>query len=320
MLNWQASASREVLYQRSQIITKIREFFRERQVLEVDTPLLATSTVTDPYIHSIHVNYRGLASQRLYLQTSPEYAMKRLLASGSGDIYQICKAFREDEVGKQHNPEFTLLEWYRLDYDHHRLMDEVDDLLQCILAVPAAKRISYGKLFIDVLNIDPHTIDAKSLQNICKQQQITDVQGIDVTDKDQWLQILMSDVIEPTLIADHPVMVYDYPASQAALARLRPGDPPVAERFEVYYRGIELANGFHELSCAQQQRQRFERDLARRQQQGTECVAMDEALLAALEHGLPDCAGVALGVDRLIMLALGLASIQDVLAFPFQSI
>ena len=281
-------------------------------MLEVETPLLAAGTVTDLHLASLESEIDG---RRRYLQTSPEFAMKRLLAAGSGPIFQICKAFRAGESGRRHNPEFTILEWYRPGFDHHALMDEFDHLLAEILGLAAAERQTYGELFERHLAIDPHRIDVRRLPDAAASTGI-DAAGIDPDDRDGWLDLLWSSAIEPELGRGRPTFVYDYPASQAALARVRPGDPPLAERFEVYVEGIELANGFHELADPIEQRRRFEADLEARAAAGLEPVTIDERLLAALAADFPDCAGVAVGVDRLLMAATGADSLSEVLAFP----
>ncbi|HEX4045147.1 MAG TPA: EF-P lysine aminoacylase EpmA [Gammaproteobacteria bacterium] len=313
-LPWQPSASLDNLRKRAAIFAKIRQFFAERGVLEVETPLLCHTSVPDPYIQSIPTMLQQ-QPHPYYLQTSPEYAMKRLLAAGSGAIYQISKAFRQEEVGRWHNPEFSMLEWYRPGFDHHALMQEMDLLLQVVLATPPAEKVTYAQLFMTGLDLDPHRADLTTLANCAAQQQLV-VAG-EVNDKDTWLQLLMSHSIEPQLGKDCPCFVYDFPASQAALARIQPGPPAVAARFEVYFRGIELANGFHELQDAAEQRTRFEKNLLDRQQLGLALLPIDELLLAALTQGLPDCAGVALGLDRLVMLAIGSTHIAEVVSFDF---
>lgn len=301
-----------VLRARSQMYTKIREFFAIRNVLEVETPLLAAHTVSDPYIKSFAV-------QDYFLQTSPEYAMKRLLAAGSGCIYQICKAFRCEEAGSMHNPEFTMLEWYRLGYDHMQLLHEMDELLQLLLERPSANIMSYQELFEQHFAFNPHTATIDQLQRCANEQQLNlssaALQNLSATD---WLQLLMSHVIEPKLCGPVPWIIYNFPAPQAALAKILPQDPPVAARFEVYIDGIELANGYYELQDASEQKQRFIADNTLRKQNGQQEIAADNRLLTALENGLPDCAGVALGLDRLLMLQQNLQSIKDVLAFPIE--
>ena len=316
--DWRPTASWDGLRRRAEILTQIRSFFTTRGVLEVETPSLAGATVTDLHLASLRLQLRTEGERRaFFLQTSPEFAMKRLLAAGSGPIFQICKSFRDDESGRRHNPEFTMLEWYRPGFDHHRLMDEMDELLSMILGCGAAERLSYAEGFARHLGLDAHAASVAELAAAAA------THGIDLSieaaadlGRDDWLSLLLTHVVEPALGRDAPTFLYDYPASQAALARIRPGAPPVAERFEVYWRGVELANGFHELSDADEQRRRFEADLEARRRAALPTPPIDERLLAALAHGLPDCAGVALGVDRLVMAALGSDDIESVLAFP----
>lgn len=316
MSHWQPSAAWSILQQRAAIISDIRAFFAERHILEVETPLLCQASVTDVYIDSLAFIDKTKSEIR-YLQTSPEYAMKRLLAAGSGPIYQLCKAFRQEENGRQHNTEFSILEWYRLRFDHHALINEVDALLQRILQQGPADRVSYSELFLRYLQLNPHTATLPELKQ-CAQAQNIHVTNMSQDDnRDNWLMLLCSHCIEPVIGMDRPIFIYDFPAGQAALAKIRAGDPPVASRFEVYYRGMELANGFHELQDAQEQEVRFRKDLALRAQLGKTPVTLDNRFLAALQHGLPDCAGVALGIDRLIMLATGSETIADVLSFDF---
>jgi len=318
VINWQPSASIETLRTRAQILKTIRDFFVSRDVMEVETPLLCGTSVTDPFIQSIPALFQSQphgSEQRYYLQTSPEYAMKRLLAAGYGAIFQISKAFRQSEIGRFHNPEFTLIEWYRPGFDHHALMDEMDALLQTVLKTQAAERKSYLDVFTQHLHLNPHNVTVDELIACATYNHIS--VALDSKDRDTWLQLLMSDYIEPRIGQDRPCFIYDFPASQAALARIQPGNPPVASRFEVYFRGIELANGFHELQDANEQRNRFKKNQSTREQLGLNQMVIDEFFLSALTQGLPDCAGVALGIDRLIMLASNSNSIADVLSFDF---
>ena len=286
-------------------------------MLEVETPILSAAAVTDPHIESFAIKDPQYGKPR-YLHTSPEFGMKRLLAAGSGSIYQLCKVFRQGELGRRHNPEFTLLEWYRLDFDHQQLMTEVNELVRELLdgylTLGDTQRLTYRDVFLQYAGLDPHTASTRELQAKVEERGI-DVTGLSDTDKDAWLDLLMTHTVEPALPRDCPVFIYDYPASQAALARIRPNDPPVAERFELYIYGMELANGFHELTDAGEQRQRFEVDNRARLAAGLAPMPVDARFLAALEAGLPDCAGVALGLDRLVMLATGAKSISEVLAF-----
>jgi lysyl-tRNA synthetase class 2 len=308
-MSWLPSAPIKHLHVRAELLKKIRDFFYARGVLEVETPLLCSASVTDPHILSIEVKPHH------YLQTSPEYAMKRLLAAGSGCIYQITKAFRQDEAGHLHNPEFTLLEWYRVGFDHHELMQEMDELLQLILNCEKADKKTYQELFLTHVQLNPHQANLRELQNAAAAHHIN-VQT-EIHDRDTWLQLLMSHCIEKKLGTNRPCFVYDFPASQAALARIQSGDPAVASRFEVYVDGMELANGFHELQDATEQRIRFEKNLQQRKILNQPAMPIDEFFLSALQHGLPNCAGVALGIDRLTMLAANTTHIADVMSFDF---
>jgi len=302
--DWQPSADIETLKKRAEIIKRIRQFFYNKDILEVETQLLSKATVTDVHLHSFKIE-----NHPYYLQTSPEFAMKRLLGAGSGPIFQLCKAFRDDEIGKNHNPEFTMLEWYRPGFDHHDLMDEMDEFLSCVIDSRNAERISYQDLFLRELDIDPHKTNLEALQKIAD----VNIEGLD---KDDYLNLILSHKIEPTLGQECPTFIYDYPASQATLSKIRQDNPPVAERFEVYIKGIELANGFHELIDADEQRLRFENDLEKRKSVNLPSVLLDERLLAGLTK-MPPCAGVALGIDRLMMIALGKNTLEDVISFSF---
>lgn len=323
-MNWQPTTSLETLKQRAEIIAKIRAFFAERNILEVDTPLLSQASVTDLHLQSFVTTYfqeDKIKSKNLYLQTSPEFAMKRLLAAGSGAIYQICKAFRNGgESGRLHNPEFTMLEWYRPGFDHHQLMDEMNDLLQLILKTETAERVNYRELFLRYVDLDPHMVSVGELEECLKKLNIhfsnSSAKSIS---RDDCLHLIMTHTIEPHLGKNNkPTFIYDFPASQAALAKIRNDNPPVAERFEVYINGIELANGFHELTDATEQRNRFLNDLSERKKLNYPEIPIDENLLAALQYGMPDCAGVALGIDRLIMLAAKKNKLADVVSFPLE--
>lgn len=314
-MSWQPTASFENLKIRANVINKIRAFFAARNILEVDTPLLSHATVTDLHLQSFSTKYilDNRQEETLYLQTSPEFAMKRLLAAGSGPIYQICKSFRNvGEAGRFHNPEFTMLEWYRPGFNHHNLMDETDELLNAVLNSKPAKRFTYEELFNKYLDINPHQASIVELKQ-CAIKFGLDIQNEDLNNHDDWLMLLMSHVIEPNLGKNNqPTFVYDFPASQAALARI---NGHIAERFEVYINGIELANGFHELSDAKEQRQRFENDLIKRTTANYPLVPIDENLLAALANGFPNCAGIAVGIDRLIMAAAKAKTIAEIVSF-----
>lgn len=314
--HWGPAARQATLEARSAFLRAIRHFFEARGIMEVETPLLCATGALDPHLKVIPVrgDYSG------YLQTSPEYAMKRLLASGCGSMYQLCKAFRGDECGRLHNPEFTILEWYRLAFDHHALMDEMDAFLRAVLGSPKTERLSYRALFQNAFDLNPHTASINQLKDCATEVNIQlSESSLEGLTRDDWMDLLMTHHLEPTLGFKCPVMIYDYPETQAALARLRqddPKEPAVAERFEVYVQGIELANGYHELTDSQVQLSRFQQDQERREQLGVEPMPIDERLMQALEAGLPACAGVALGVDRLFMIKMGLKTIREVLAFP----
>lgn len=317
---WQPTITLENLRTRAAILDRIRHFFKARQVLEVETPLLSNSTVTDPYIQSFSTAYQNETAQfekTLYLQTSPEFAMKRLLAMGAGPIYQITHAFRnQGEKGRWHNPEFTLLEWYRPGFTLHDLMDETDILLQTILQTPPAQRISYATFFQQQLRIDPHTVTREVL--IEQATQLGIAPQATEWNRDDWLQLLLDHLIQRHATHQTPLFIYDFPASQAALARIRPDNPPVAERVEVYVNGLELANGFYELTDSQEQKKRFLRDLNDRKQGGLPTTPIDHNFLEALSHGLPPCSGIALGIDRLVALATQAEQLSEVISFPIE--
>ncbi|MGE0081238.1 MAG: EF-P lysine aminoacylase EpmA [Thiohalomonadaceae bacterium] len=325
MTDWAPSATLAVLQTRARILARIRAFFHDRGVMEVETPLLSRAGATDPHIESFTTRYEGPGAPggcTLYLHTSPEFPMKRLLAAGSGPIYQLCHVFRQGEAGRRHNPEFTLLEWYRPGFDDHALMDEVEALAREVLgetrALGPTERLSYREAFERHAGIDPLRAGEAELVAACERLGVPVVPGLEGCDA--WLDLLLTHVVEPQLGRGRLCFLHDYPASQAALARLRSdarGDT-VAARFELYCEGVELANGYHELLDADEQARRFAADRATRARNGLPDVPADESLIAALRHGLPDCAGVALGVDRLIMLAVGAASIEEVMAFPLE--
>ena len=299
-MSWQPCASLEVIHERARVYRQIRTFLNNRGCLEVDTPLLMPTTNTDPNIESIAASVSG---RQNYLQSSPEFAMKRLLAAGSDSIFQICHAFRQGESGRLHNPEFSLLEWYRTGYDYHQLMAEIELLITSLsLHECSFERISYRKLFDDAMGLDIDGISIDDLRHVCQQK----VPGtpVDELDFDQCLDLLLSMVVAP--IMQGYQFVYDYPRSQGALARISAKDERVAERFELFCDGIEIANGFSELVDAAQQRSRFEQDMELRKARGLPDYAVDERLLAALEAGMAPCAGVAVGLDRLLMVILGL--------------
>ena len=324
--DWRPTASLEVLKLRARMLERIRAYFAEHGVLEVETPILSAATTTEPALSSFVTRYTGPVypqGQNFYLHTSPESPMKRMLTAGSGPIYQISKVFRDGETGHLHNPEFTLLEWYRPGLDHYRLMDEtgelVTHLLQPYCSLDGTERLSYREAFQRHANLDPLTASINDFAAAAKAWQISRPENqLAQNDLDTWRDLLLTHVIEPKLGKGRLTFIYDYPATQASLARIYPGNPPVAARFELYVNGIELANGFHELADPREQRARFVEQLKTRAASGLPVVTLDEHLLDALEAGLPDCAGVALGFDRLVMLAQDARSIRDVIAFPFE--
>ncbi len=311
--DWRPGASPDTQRLRARLLEQIRAFFAARDVLEVDTPLLGPAPSSDPQQQCLEVEQPG--GGRRYLQPSPEFAMKRLLAAGSGSIYQVCKAFRAGEHGSRHRVEFTLLEWYRTGFDYRALMDEVQALVCGLLGRPAAQAFSYAELFERHAGIDAFATGEATLWQRVAAAGIDPSPALQAAGRDAALDILLTRLIEPAIAPLGVVFVHDYPASQAALARLRPGQPRIAERFELYVDGIELANGWSELTDAAEQRSRFENDNRTRHAAGLPQVPLDERLLAALAHGLPDCAGVALGFDRLLMLAAGATDIGAVQVF-----
>jgi lysyl-tRNA synthetase class 2 len=313
-MSWRPTASVATLEVRAAMLRAVREYFVATRALEVETPVLSAAAVTDVHIASVPATAVG---RRSFLQTSPEYAMKRLLAAGCGDIWQICKVFRDGESGRWHNPEFTMMEWYRFGYDHHSLMSDVERLIGAVL--PASRqfdsdeRLTYREAMQLHAGVDGFHDSTPML--VARLQSA----GIEIPreltqDRDACLDLIMGTLVGPQLGLDRLTFIYDYPASQAALARIQ---GPIASRFEAYLDGLELCNGFHELGDAQEQRARFESDVAQRARRGLPAVPIDEHFLAALEHGLPECSGVALGFDRLVMCAVGARHIDEVLAFPF---
>jgi elongation factor P--(R)-beta-lysine ligase len=328
---WQPSACFEQLKVRAKIMAAIRTYFSIQNVLEVETPLASHFGVTDVYLDNLYTSLSVKSSVEpsiekdatqsdhttLQLQTSPEFAMKRLLAAGSGSIYQICKAFRDDEIGRHHNPEFSMLEWYRVDFDHHQLINDVVDLVRFIskkaqLPMPPIQKKSYKTCFEEVLGINPHQTESATIDKLCHQH----LPGLELEHGDK-IQALFSLVIEPTFDPAYLVIVFDFPADQASLARITQNTDgtPVASRFECYCHQIELANGFFELKNAQEQLKRFEQDNHRRKALNKPIKAIDMRLIEALKHGLPNCSGVALGVDRLIMALTKTNNITDTLSF-----
>ncbi len=316
--SWRPNAGLQTLRLRADWLKHIRSFFAVRGVLEVETPLLSAAGSTEPNLASITTQ---TAFGPRWLHTSPEFAMKRLLAGGSGAIYQVCKVFRDGEQGRWHNPEFTMLEWYRPGFDEFALMDEVESLLSELLEVPESEfhteSLTYAEAVRQFAGVDALSCGANELRACLQRHKVPlpEAGAGAVDSRDFWLDLMMGEVVGPRLGLAQPCFVHDYPASQAALSRLKPGG--VAARFELYWKGVELANGFHELTDAAEQRSRFARDAEQRRKRGLPAVPQDDHLLDALGQGLPECSGVALGLDRLLALALGHDSLKPVLAFPF---
>jgi len=310
---------RAPLQLRAQLNALIRSFFADHGVLEVETPILSAAGNTDPNIESFSAHFSGhvdAGPRERWLRTSPEYPLKRLLAAGVGDCYEMGRVFRNGEAGGRHNPEFTMLEWYRVGWDHRQLMEETIALVEAALALVHRRCEvvveSYRQLFLDELGLDPVHASLAELREPLARYNIDPV-GLH---RDDWLDLLITHELQPAFPRDRITVIHDYPASQCALAKIRPGDPPMAERFELYLGRYELANGYHELNDGAEQRRRFERDNARRQERGLREVPLDEHLLAVLD-AMPDCAGVAMGMERLLMCLAGTDAIADVLAFPF---
>jgi elongation factor P--(R)-beta-lysine ligase len=326
--DWRPNASFEVLRLRARLYATMRAFFAERDVLEVETPVLSLAGNTDPNIRSFSLQFSGRtdgAPRTRWLRTSPEFPLKRLLCAGVGDCYELGRVFRDGEAGGRHNPEFTMLEWYRVGWDHLRLIDETVALVRVALALVGREarvvRSSYRDLYREHLGLDPFTADEAQLRASLGDVRI-DPEGLS---RDDWLDLLMTHRLQPAFAEDEIRVVVDYPASQCALAKLRVADTggsasaetAVAERFELYLGPLELANGYHELADPAEQRARFLRDHDLRHAHGDALPPIDEALLAALQHGLPACAGVALGIERLLMAMAETTRIADVLAFEF---
>jgi len=321
-MSWQPTLTWQFAQQRAEILQRIRKFFADRDVIEVETPALSLGTITDVHLEPFSCRYNFLSDSpitdatTLYLQTSPEFHMKRLLASGYGCIYQIAKAFRNEPAGSHHNPEFTMLEWYRLGFDHFELMDEVAELLQVVLNCNTATKITYQEIFLSEVGIDPLVASRKELLSAIRKYDKLSDWLLSEDSTDILLQFIFSEIIEPNIGNTEPCFVYNFPQSQASLAKLEPTDVRVAQRFECYFKGIELVNGFNELTDAKVQLERFQQDNEYRQAMGLIKKPIDQHFILCLSHGLPQCSGVALGVDRLVMLALGSKTIEQVITFP----
>jgi len=303
------------------MLAAIRRFFTERDVLEVETPLLCRATGTDPNLDFFSTQFHCPPhNQTLFLQTSPEFAMKRLLAAGSGSIYQICKAFRNGEAGRFHNPEFTILEWYRVGFDLELLMAEVAELLLSLLSnyLPSlqVQKMSYQQIFKEITGLDALAFNRQAYCQFAEERALAEADALCGDDHALWLDFLFSHYVQTALPADAICLVHGYPAIQSSLARIHAEDARISERFEVFIHGIELGNGFYELCDAEEQNCRFEREISQRQTQGLPVVAKDALFLQALEAGLPSCSGIAIGLDRLLMIAAGCSSINQVIAFP----
>lgn len=304
---------------RASLLREARDFFFARGLLEVETPQLSSAAATDPHLDSLSAR-APQGDVAGWLHTSPEFPMKRLLAAGAGDIWQLARVFRGGERGARHNPEFSMLEWYRVGWSVFALMDEVEALLRELardrLELGAGERLSYREAFLRHASLDPFTAAPRDVVRALSQGGVAIPEGIE-KDLAACLDLALAALVEPALESSRPTFVYDFPASHASLARIRPGEPRVAERFELFLGGMELANGFHELADAREQAERFGADLDARRERGLAEPPVDERLLAALAHGLPDCAGVALGFDRLVMIIGRASRIDEVLAFPW---
>lgn len=322
---WAPSCDPETLRARAKLLGEIRKFFAERGVLEVETPLLGRYTVTDPHLSPFETRFGSadgkVGTETLFLQTSPEFAMKRMLASGSGSIFQICKAFRNEEVGRWHNPEFTLLEWYRVGFGLTELMDEVDALLAKLfgasVTLAESERLSYRSVFRQHVGVDPSDANWPDFDQCARRLGFPEASSLCGTSLATWLDFLFSHAVQPHLGRGRISFVHDFPSCLPSLARYKEGNPGAVERAEVFLHGTELANGFHELTDANEQERRFDADIASLRDRGSCIREKDPRLLAALRAGLPDCAGIALGIDRLLMLLTGATEIAEVLAFPF---
>lgn len=323
--DWQPTCSLEHLRLRAQVLATIRSFFFARGVLEVETPLLASATGTDPQLDFFATPYSGVVpSQVLYLQTSPEFAMKRLLANGAGSIFQICKAFRNGEAGRYHNPEFTLLEWYRVGFGLFELMQEVEALFAALFELQGVRctteRVTYQDIFSLHTGLDALEFDCDAYIQYAIANHLHDAQRLCGDQHTLWLDFIFSHQVQPHLGCENLTLVYSYPQCQSALARINAQDARVADRVEVFWRGVELGNGYYELIDAQEQERRFEVEQYYRIKNGLPVVAKDYKFLAALKSGLPECAGIALGLDRMLMILADCSRIDQVLAFPLSRV
>jgi lysyl-tRNA synthetase class 2 len=313
------SASLAMLELRARLLRNLREFFHDRGFLEVETPMLSADVVVDRHLEPMETTLEpagGGASRRLFLQTSPEFAMKRLLAGGAAAIYQVTHAFRQGEIGRLHNPEFTMVEWYRRDDGFDQGMQLLSDVAEVLLARGPAERISYAAAFRRYAAVDAHRANVAALRDVLHAKNISVPESFDADDRDGLLDLLLVELVEPHLGRGRPTILFDYPPSQAALARVRDEKPAVAERFELYADGMELANGYHELLDPAVLRERNRASNVLREHDGKSRLPEESRLLAAMDHALPPSAGCALGFDRCVMLASGAQTIAEVLPFP----
>ena len=318
---WKPACEIKQLRLRAQMLSTIRGFFDRKAVLEVETPLLCQATGTDPQLDFFSTEYHSLPRNKpMYLQTSPEFAMKRLLAAGSGSIFQICKAFRNGESGRFHNPEFSILEWYRVDFNLEQLIDEVIDLLTELLAgycvIESVQKVSYVDIFKQVTGLNAFNFCQQSYTSYASKNSIFDAIKICGSDHSMWLDFIFSHQVQPQLKKYTICIVDGYPAIQSSLARINSHNPDIADRFEVFIKGIEIGNGFFELSDAKEQESRFNQENKIRHTKGLELVEKDQLFLQALKAGLPDCSGIALGLDRVLMIMTNTQDIEDVISFP----
>jgi lysyl-tRNA synthetase class 2 len=334
--DFRPSAGWDNLRLRADLLRRTREFFHRHGFLEVETPILSADTVVDRHLdpfcielgrvrethhdtpRSVRCTHPTSCSspRRLWLQTSPEFCMKRLLAAGAGAIYQITRSFRQGEQGPLHNPEFTIVEWYRPGDGMDEGMQLLGELCEVLLGRGPAERLSYRRVFQEHVGLDPHTADPEALVSAVSVKGITPPKSLSAEDRDGWLDLLLAGCVGPRLGCERPAILYDYPVGQAALARIRDDDPPVAERFELFVSGIELANGYHELTDAAELRQRNAKNNALRRSDGNAPLPEQSRLLSAMDAGLPHSTGVALGFDRVVMLAAGAKNLGEVTAFP----
>jgi elongation factor P--(R)-beta-lysine ligase len=312
--SWRPVASLDTLKQRAALLRQIRDFMGHRHILEVDTPILSHYAISDPYIQSMTSVSSLEKETSFYLHSSPEFCMKRLLAAGSGSIYQIAHVFRDEESGKKHQTEFSMLEWYRIDFDYYQLMDDVTELLLDI-GLSKPNKMTYAEAFMEVVQFDPHTVELQQLQNVSGQNGW----GYDSEDRHALLDYIFSEVVIKNSDTSQPLFIYDYPECMAALATLKQGSSRVSERFELFINGMEIANGFNELCDVDEQKKRFEAELKTRKEKGLLELPTDRHFLAALESGLPKSAGVAVGIERLLMVLSGKNDIKEVSTFTLHN-